>query len=734
MTDDSLDETTRRAILKGAAATLGVGVAGTAVGHPGSGDHGKDGHEHHSGDVLNTTQLGYHSLGGVGSEDVSGNPESPHYGGKSEIRVRGDIAAVGLLSSMSPTIDRGVALLDVSAYTQADDPTQADVSEMSVISYVPNENGASSVMDVKFSEDGDYLFVCKQPIAVLFQALAGKPPEARTEDDREVSSPQSGALQAVDISDPANPEIVGSYDKWSLGPHNCYHHQIGGEDYVFAVKGTLGNPAAIYVVRFDRSTGEMELVNYWSDNPGEESSTELRQGEPGRQTDNKYAHDIAVVDDPKTGRPLAYLANWANGAVVLDVSDPGDLNKVGEFEMERAHTIEPRTLTVGDQRKRTFVVGQENPGPDGSTGGDGEGHTGYYYLVDADGVEEYFDQDGHAELGIASADGNETGTGKAITDNEQVDSPDAGEDELAKWVWRLDADYDNYTYSAHNVDIVETEIGGTARYFVTAGHYHAGVRLLEIEYPGSPDVDEADNTEFDGEYRDFDGDGEKEYEPISEGGHGSGRDNWDMTEVGYFRSFEEGVPHDAKFASLSGATPYFWGAVESNGVVFGSCINTGVYAIGLEEIAGTGQRLPIGDDQPIDVSVSREDGGDVATGGGTKRVTLSVDAEDGVFVRDRVPSDWKVLTEFGDGDDYLGDVERVEEAGDGKLVHLSGPVEDGPVEYFVKAPHETGVYTFGEVEYAPAENGEPTDEDRWLAVSGDTDTMVVGGASTELPF
>lgn len=46
MRHSDLNDSTRRSILKGVAATLGVSVAGAAVGHPGAGDHDDGEHPH----------------------------------------------------------------------------------------------------------------------------------------------------------------------------------------------------------------------------------------------------------------------------------------------------------------------------------------------------------------------------------------------------------------------------------------------------------------------------------------------------------------------------------------------------------------------------------------------------------------------------------------------------------------------------------------------------------------
>ncbi|PSP97085.1 hypothetical protein BRC89_12470 [Halobacteriales archaeon QS_4_70_19] len=694
--DSRLSDATRRAILKGVGATLGVSaVGGVASGHPGSGDHGNEDHDHAAVDEFQMSTVGYHSLGGIGSESVSGSSDEPHYGGISELRIHGDIAAVGILSSKEPTVDRGVAILDVSAYTRAESRAELERAEMTVLSFVPNENNTTSVMDVKFSGDGDYLFLTQQPVAGLFAATAGNAPEARTEGES-ASNPSYAGVLAVDLSEPGDPEIVGR-TQFGFGMHNCYHHRIAGEDYLFCVSGDTGDPAGIFVLRFDRTSGDLEKVNFWS------HDTDARQGEAGDPTTEfsrrYYAHDITVIDDPATGTPFAYLANWNSGARVLDVSDPTDIEELGRFKMERAHTIGAVRRTVDG--KRLFVVGQENPDPDSDTGSSGQrddlpepGHTGHFYLVDATGVEN---GQGSTDLGEESAEGG--------------DSTDGGE--LAKWRWKDDIQYDNYTYSAHNIDTVDTEVNGQRRLFVTVGHYHAGTRLLEIDFPGrsGPPV------------RDEDG-GSGENGAISEGGLGSGNgtgmdDGWYMAETGWSRTHNN-VVDEAKFGSLSAATPYHWCAIEENGVVFASCISTGVYAMTLDDPRSP---IPVGTRTAPDVRTSIETDGSVFRGGATDQIDISISTQAPVEVRFQLPPGWSVA-----GGDHTG----TWDVGDGTLVEFGEVDGDADLRLFATAPSGDSVrsQTLGPLSVT-TDVGAARDQQVWKAVPDTEQSVVVlsGGLS-----
>lgn len=695
---NDVDQPTRRRLLKGVAVALGVSVLGTAGGHPGAGDHGED-HFHPPEDQAGTTEVLYDGLGGSDAHY--------HYGGISELKVAGDFAYVGVLSSKDPTYDRGLAVVDVSKYTQA--PTKAALEDAvpEVDAFVPNENNAVSVMDVKLSSDRHYAFLSKQPVAVLFEDE-----EVRTDPENLGNSPESGSLQAVDVSDPSNPEIVGRWDGWGLGPHNSDHLRIGGQDYVFAVKGPTGEPAGIYVVEFDRDSGEMHLVNYWLDgaNFGAGELEDLSKGTPAHDNDY-YAHDIAVERDPKTGEPIAYLANWNQGGRVLDVSDPREIRELGRFQQQRAHEIWPVTVTgAGGEPKRLYVTGQENPD---SHYGTAEGETGYVYVIDADPVDAVLagNDEGPVDLGQASNRQGEDG-----------DRPT----ELAKWILSTDVEFDNYTLSAHNLEPFEVEIDGAPRQFVAVGHYHAGIRILELS--------EALGHDGPNKYLDC---GLREVEdtlPLDPTEEGFGQ-------VAYFRSHEKDVPTEAKMAGLTEATPDFWCAVQSNGVVFGSGINTGLYAVTVDPDRGRDNRpprhpdhdhehdfhckaptapdIPVGTDRPIDVEVDRDMGPSVQTAGQSARVTLTVDADEPVLLRDRVPHEWDVLEEHSPA------VEPVDEVGDGQLVYLGEVAPGADVTYFADVGDESGGRTVGEVQYS-------TDGREWNSVAGTVAPGGVVGVSTVL--
>lgn len=643
--------------MKAAAGALGLAtVGGIATAHPpgANSDHADLGDQfdgNRANATENTDLVGYHSAGGVGPASLSGDPDDPHYGGLSELRIHDDLAFLSIFSSRDDTPNRGVAILDVSDFTRAESREDLEQAEIGVLSFVRNDNSAAACMDVKVSDDGNYAFLCKQPYTVLFDEGSDE-----FDDDDHGNSADAASLDVIDASDPGNPEVVASYGAWTVGPHNCWHHQIGGQEYVFTGHGGDGATGAVNVFRFDRGTETLEHVNTWT------FDQELADGEVGTDGTFYYAHDVVVQDDPKDGRPVLYVANWDAGTRIVDASDPTDLEEIGLFEMEKSHhTVCAPTLIDG---KRVFVTGHENPDSTENYTRT-EGASGHYYLVDADPLDEVLvgDREEPVYLGISSTmadDGVEPATREA-TEMYDPSDEEAARRELDHWILfesveqtydetpgfeeeaaDEDMEYDgfgDFNLSSHNLDI---DHEGR----IVAGHYHAGTRFLEID-----------------------------------------SDDWTIEEIGYHRVGKD-VPEESTLGDLTTATPNHWCAVQRNGVTFAGDINAGPTAIAHDEFA-------VGEDTPIDLEIEREADASLFTAGQTSQVRIHVDADEPVQVRDRVPADWEVDEEHSPVTvEPVGDDHR-------QVVTFDETVADGTLRYYVTVPEDaTDTYTVGPVEYA----------------------------------
>jgi hypothetical protein len=683
-----LGEKTRRAVLKAAGAALGVATFGKAGAHPGHIDGGNNkfygGTDGYLGDNVadassdDISLVGYHSGGGVGPASLSGRPEDAHRGAFSEFRIHDDLAFASVFSARGDDSQRGVAIFDISDFTRAETDADLETAEINLVSFVRNDNSQAACMDVKVSDDGNYAFVCKQAITALFGEGRGTEPNT----DNHGNTAGAGSLIAVDVSDPGNPEVTDeeSLSHWSVGPHNGWYHQIGGEEYFFTVHGTSGAASAVNTFRFDRASGQLQQVNAWS------WDTNVSQGEYGADSNQWYHHDINIQEDPRTGRPLAYLHCWDAGLRIFDVCDPLNVQEIGVFEQYGAHHAvpAPALVEVDGEEKRVAVTGHENP--DSAYHPHIEAHeTGRYTLVDCDPLDEALDPESDVErvyLGCASSvrnDDQHEPLGRVPYQMYDVDDPSVktleDTEELDYWALIEDGEgwdaapgfdeeskraengddpgtfrengFSDFRVSTHNIDM-DTEGN------LYAGHYHAGARFLDAT-----------------------------------GGS--------IEETGYFREGQE-IPEDRTLGfddeatgvldGLTASTPFFWNAVERNGVVFAGGINGGPHALYKDGAA-------VSEDTPIDVTVERNHDSSVVTAGQTHRVTISADADEDVVIRDAVPAAWNVF------EDYSPDLAGIHEI-DGYRTIVELELTDGEATYVVSAPEGTlrgnsGSYTFGRV-------------------------------------
>jgi len=728
MRDSDIEDATRRAVLKTVAGAAGIGAAGTASAHEKwgqdeedeeSGPAGENVAKHPNagsrGELENTSFVGYHGLGDTGRPETGSpgeNAESrfgkqpkdyqatygaeamdPHYGSVTEIRVHGDYAYVTFFSSDRPSPGRGMAIVDISEFNAAETESDVEAAELEVVGFLRNNNVPTAAMDVKVSDDGQYAFISTQPYTLLFGSIAGNTddptraegmdPMPNVEDSGFTYSP--GGVIAVDVSDKTNPRTVDSFQLEGSGSHNGFYKRIGGEEYVFAINDsgnlTADTGSGMFVLRFDREAGSLELVNRWyleTNLAAGEVTTENAAGEP-------YIHDMEIQNDPKTGTPVCYLCYWDRGMWALDVSDPTDIEALGNFQMEACHFASPAPVTVDG--KRVAVASQEI----GAT----ETQTGRVYLVDCDGLFE--SEDRYYEVPRTVDDVALLGELDVWYWSAEWETP--GEDSIEF------GPYD-FSLSPHNSDFT-TDANGDL--WVHQSHYSGGIRFLKVD-PGTDDglVRPAERFECNRE-SDSGGDCAGHDYTGADGPHND--TDWALTEEAWARPNLE-PPKDSRMEGLNYLTPFCWGANVSNGVTFAGDINQGVYALQADGV-------PVGG-APAVSEVTREDDGSVFTAGQTNQVEITVESvayHDSLRVRDRVPDGWEVV----EGDDY-----EVVEIGGSTYLDF-GEVEEGQtVNYFVDVGDETASYDAGPTQVS-ADGG-----DIWTTAAGTTDTSFVAGQSTNL--
>lgn len=392
------------------------------------------------------------------------------------------------------------------------------------------------------------------------------------------------------------------------------------------------------VFEFDRSTETLRNVAFW----------------------DLGGHDLVIQEDPRHGIPIMYYSDWDGGLRLFDVSDPtvGDVteHELGVFEMERAHFSVPTpTLLHG---KRLAVAGQENPSSDDGVNVDG-GQSGFLYLVDCDPIDAVLagDESGPVDLGTASDtipaedqadahteldrwtlfESSETDWGDVPGFQHEQERAEDDEDDFEQY-----DGFPDYNLSPHNFDI-------NADGKIALGHYHAGQRFIDIT---------------------------SDLELVSDGYHREYRD----------------IPLDATIEELLKATPFHWSSVLRNGVAFTGGINAGAHVFGHDD-------LRVGSDPVLDADVDLEVDGSIYTASRTARIDVTVDADEPVQARVRLPTEWDILA----GDSHEAETLAVENGAVDEfrtLVTFRGVHTDATLTLLVQVDDSTTFRTVGPVEYA----------------------------------
>lgn len=222
-----------------------------------------------------------------------------------------------------------------------------DVTDPANPQEVSRVEGLPGILDVKSSDDCDWLFVGEDA-----EASMELPTGTRT---------GTGGFYVVDVSDKTTPKLVSSLAVGlRRGPHMVYYHLMpDGRELV------LGANADVSINEFDRESGTLtELSRYQPDlvtayNRDPQVFDVLYQG---------WTHDMVASNDPVTGDVLLYTASWDAGLRVVDIDDPsnpvelGGWNNFPEGHEGNVHTVSTdwigdRSITVGAVEVGFAVVG-----------------------------------------------------------------------------------------------------------------------------------------------------------------------------------------------------------------------------------------------------------------------------------------------------------------------------------------------------------------------------------------
>lgn len=232
--------------------------------------------------------------------DASGNPDPHHYIG--ELDMRGDLN-LGAVAVLGNGEDPFVYILDIT-----------DRANPVVLSTISQLN--TYIVDVKFSDDGRYLFTASQTIPTGVTGEFPTEPLAVT---------VSNGFTVYDIADPVNPSFVTFVPNVDdLGCHMLTHEIIDGTDVVFCVgqhvsahgftRLPTGNLVYMGAFQYLMEEGTGTVL------PGACVNDIIVAGDPAGVLCSG-PHDMTVLKDEVDGKVYMTVSTWDDGLRVVDVSD-----------------------------------------------------------------------------------------------------------------------------------------------------------------------------------------------------------------------------------------------------------------------------------------------------------------------------------------------------------------------------------------------------------------------------
>ncbi len=253
------------------------------------------------------TKVGHHEL-------REGDPHN--YLG--ELDMRGDLN-LGTIAALGNGEIGTVYLLDIT-----------DRANPEVLSSITQDN--TYIVDVKISDDGDFLFTASQNLPAPPNAPSG-----------EGAVPVFAGFTIYDITDRSNPTLLQTVPSTGdIGCHMITHEIIDGTDVVFCVSQqieahgmvrqaagpwTYLGPLAYFIDEGSGATSDLptgcindEIVI----NLGLGQASALPGGVAGVARDQLCSgpHDMTVLEDIVDGRIYMTVSHWNEGVRIVDVTKP----------------------------------------------------------------------------------------------------------------------------------------------------------------------------------------------------------------------------------------------------------------------------------------------------------------------------------------------------------------------------------------------------------------------------
>ena len=133
----------------------------------------------------------------------------------------------------------------------------------------------------------------------------------------EQEAPYAPGVMLVNIDDMAAPRMASYYPLPVSGAHSIYAGELAGRTLVIAAVHNVAAAASIFYF-FEVTESGLGLLSVYRE-PVTTGNAPVVNGH----------NDAVVQEHPVTGQPLAYLANWHQGVIILDLTDPRSPQRIG---------------------------------------------------------------------------------------------------------------------------------------------------------------------------------------------------------------------------------------------------------------------------------------------------------------------------------------------------------------------------------------------------------------------
>lgn len=174
------------------------------------------------------------------------------------------------------------------------------------------------------------------------------------------ASNNRGGVYAIDVSDMANPKQVAFYQIPSYGSHTVFAKMIDGKHYVYALS------VGVHILRLDDAPigggKALNLVGRYATASAEQLAQAPKSDEARTYAfRDLYGHDLFVTVDNETKKVTMYVAMAYEGLTIVDITNPTVPQELSKWVPKDAHSpYYVHTVHVDwVDGKRIIAVGSE---------------------------------------------------------------------------------------------------------------------------------------------------------------------------------------------------------------------------------------------------------------------------------------------------------------------------------------------------------------------------------------